>query len=460
MSVARRRRKPQGACASTSSDPALDRFVNDVVALPAGIGTPEERVLDALRTIRGNLAASSTIARYLKLAPAIDGAVGVDVPAAEVLAAVAPPGSGVAQLIDAMLEAEELVSFGIGISAVAALLVSPQREFRAGDLTILAGVFAPEGDPQSLCALVMRWKTTSHDGFHELTFVDLDERVLEDDGSVEDLLIDIAEAATVGALRAKARAILVVGPQIDLELASIERRMLAIAAVRAVAIDVVHVIDDRDLTQLDRSLSNGGYDVLLLWIEAGAQWAWKRRAKFLARGGQVGVVSGQSIPEASDDVRSRLLELVDRTDPDDLGEDEQPYISSLSEDEREEIRRSLADRPIAIAFVGGNETQERHRTAIETDLEQLFAAQVRMSWHSGWGSNWEATRKKVDGELSTDVEVLVLMPFVRTGLGAGLRKAAGAAGRPWIPCTGNGRQSMQQATEQALLVAIRGRALA
>jgi hypothetical protein len=132
-------------------------------------------------------------------------------------------------------------------------------------------------------------------------------------------------------------------------------------------------------------------------------------------------------------------------------DDEQSDATSLSDIEQAEVRQSLADRSITIAFVGGNETQERHRAAIEADLEQRFSGRVVISWHSGWGSNWEATCKRVDGELSKDAEVLVLMPFVRTGLGAGLRKAAGASGRPWIACSGNGRQWMQQAIEQALV---------
>lgn len=453
-----RRRKSQGARASISSDPALDRFVSDVVAIRAELGTPDERVLKALRAIRGGLDTSSIIARYLKLTPAIDAAAATSVPAATVLAGLAPPGSGIAQLIDAMLEADELVSFGIGIPAVASLLASPQREFRAGDVTILAGVFAPDYEPQSRCAVVMRWKTTSHGGFHDVAFVDLDERALEDEGSIEDLLVDIAEEASARPLKTRARALLVVGPQTNVELESVRCRMMAIAAVRQVAIDVVHVVDNRNLTQLDRVLSDGGYDVLLLWIEGGTRWAWKRRERFLGDGGQAAVVSGPDITVASADVRSHLHELLEGPGLDGGEDGEHPDVSSLSEIEQAEVRKSLEDRAITIAFVGGNETQSRRRAAVETDLEQRFGGRVVMSWHSGWGSNWEATRKRVGSELAADAEALVLMPLVRTGLGAGLRKAAGAAGRPWVACTGNGRQSMQQAIEQALLVAIRGRA--
>jgi hypothetical protein len=353
-----------------------------------------------------------------------------------------------------MLEADELVSFGIGISAVASLLASPQREFRVGDVTILAGVFAPDNEPQSLCAVIMRWKTTAHGSFHDVAFVDLDERALEVEGTIEDLLIDIAEVTAARPLKTRTRAVLVLGPQTNVELESVRCRMMAIAAVREVAIDVVHVVDNRNLSQLDKALSDGGYDVLLLWTEGGAQWAWQRRDRFLADGGQAAVVSGPDITAASADVRSRLRELLEGPGGD---ADEQSDVSSLSDTERAEVRKSLADRPIKIAVVGGNETQERHRAAVETELEQRFGGRVVMSWHSGWGSNWEATRKRVDAELAADAEALVLMPLVRTGLGAGLRKAAAAAGRPWVACTGNGRQSMQQAIEQALLVATRGR---
>ena len=451
-----RRRKSQGVRAPTSSDPALDRFVSDVVAIRAEIGTPDERVLKALYAIRDSLPTASTVARYLKLAPAIDGAA-TGVPPAEVLAGLAPPGSAIAQLIDAMREADALVSFGIGISAVASLLISPQREFRAGDMTILAGVFAPDDEPQSRCAVIMRWQTTMHQGFHELAFVELDERALADEGSIEDLLTDIAEATAARPIKTEGRVLLVVGPQLHVDLDSIANQMTAIGAVRELAIDVVHVVDDRNLTQLDRALSDGGYDVLLLWIEGRAQWAWNRRDRFVANGGQAGLVSGLDIAGASADVRLRLHELLDGLASDGDEDGQQHSASGLSEAEHAEVRKSLADRPIMIAFVGGNETQERYRAAIETDLERLFGGRVVVSWHSGWGSNWEATRKRVDSELAADAEALVLMRFVRTGLGAGLRKSAGACRRPWIPCTGAGRQSMQQAIEEALLVAIRGR---
>ncbi len=45
------------------------------------------------------------------------------------------------------------------------------------------------------------------------------------------------------------------------------------------------------------------------------------------------------------------------------------------------------------------------------------------------------------------------MPYTGTLLGRGLRRAAPS----WIPCTGRGRQAMQQAIERALAEAVRRR---
>jgi hypothetical protein len=42
------------------------------------------------------------------------------------------------------------------------------------------------------------------------------------------------------------------------------------------------------------------------------------------------------------------------------------------------------------------------------------------------------------------------MTFVRTNLGRHVRRRCSEEGRPWVPCTGHGRESLRRAIETAV----------
>lgn len=52
-------------------------------------------------------------------------------------------------------------------------------------------------------------------------------------------------------------------------------------------------------------------------------------------------------------------------------------------------------------------------------------------------------------------DAVVLMQFVRTGMGQHVRKLASEHGKPWIPCTGHGLSALQRSITEAILVAAR-----
>lgn len=120
------------------------------------------------------------------------------------------------------------------------------------------------------------------------------------------------------------------------------------------------------------------------------------------------------------------------------------------------VAARLAAGPVRVVFLGGNETQARHRDDLEAALADRFGAgRVEVRWFlSGWGANWADTAEQVEAALD-DADALVVMSFVRTLLGRRVRRAAGERGVPWVPCTGHGRESLRRALEHAVEVAAR-----
>jgi hypothetical protein len=235
------------------------------------------------------------------------------------------------------------------------------------------------------------------------------------------------------------------------------RWLTAIGVVRDVTVEVVTVPDPRSLAHLDAALRERGYDILLLAVDPGDQWAWRRANAFREAGGAVEQVFAIDIPVAVHQVGGFLRDLVGGPDI----EIEQVAVgelaSALSDEQLEEVRAALAAAGAKVVFVGGHETQEQHRATIEAELSRRFRGGVSLVWFGGWGSNWNVIAAAVERELA-DAEALVLMEYMRTELGRTLRRAAGDRGLPWIRCSGSGRQSMQQSIEEALHVMARQRA--
>jgi hypothetical protein len=118
--------------------------------------------------------------------------------------------------------------------------------------------------------------------------------------------------------------------------------------------------------------------------------------------------------------------------------------------------RLRAGRSLRVLFVGGNETQARHKDSLRAALgrrDDTSGARVELDFlHPGFNSNWDKTLADVRAR-GGRLDALVLMPLVRTELGRALRRLASELGIPWVPCTGRGYDSMERALQTALALA-------
>ena len=109
--------------------------------------------------------------------------------------------------------------------------------------------------------------------------------------------------------------------------------------------------------------------------------------------------------------------------------------------------------PVTILFVGGNETQEKYRDRLVAELRDTAPNAIVDFELPGWGANWGRLLDHLDERVSRS-DAVVIMRFVRTGLGRALRRMASKHGRPWIACSGHGFASLQRAIEEAVRVAV------
>jgi len=68
---------------------------------------------------------------------------------------------------------------------------------------------------------------------------------------------------------------------------------------------------------------------------------------------------------------------------------------------------------------------------------------------TGWSGNWGRELPSVESRVA-GARSVVIMRFVPTMLGRALRRLCGEHGRPWVACTGHGRDSMLRAIERAV----------
>ncbi|MBL9085895.1 MAG: hypothetical protein JNM10_02025 [Planctomycetia bacterium] len=102
-----------------------------------------------------------------------------------------------------------------------------------------------------------------------------------------------------------------------------------------------------------------------------------------------------------------------------------------------------------ILFVGGNETQARYDDAVRRDLaERLPHVSVDFQ-HTGWSSNWGRQMAALAQRIG-EADAVVIMRFVRTLLGAHLRRTCSEKGKRWVACTGHGRDSLVRSIEEAV----------
>jgi hypothetical protein len=118
------------------------------------------------------------------------------------------------------------------------------------------------------------------------------------------------------------------------------------------------------------------------------------------------------------------------------------------------VARLLERQEVRLLFVGGNETQRSYRSTIDADLVERYDGRVTVEWFDGaWNVRWMPLAEKAESGYRS-AHALVIMSMVRTNLGKRLRKSAGEAGLPWIPCTGTGRASIRAAIDRAVKVIV------
>lgn len=386
------------------------------------------------------------VSRYLRLSELLTGAqdvAGGD--EAKLIADLAQLSPSLSELIEIMRFADEAVDNGI--AAIERLLTAPPRSISVEDGVVLLGRFAGPTDAGRGRLVILRWRLSGDGPYVDVDTIELDEVV---DHDARAFLATLAEIATDLVGSARARAAVIVGPrQLEIEdVDALRRRFRAIGVVEETAVEVLPVTDVRDLSGLDRALAERGFDVLALWVDGQDQWAWRRARQFEPHHGIARALVGGDLDQVGASLADVLLETVEP--PDEVEHEDIAIDSSLGEDEQAAVR-STVRAGLKIVFVGGNETQAAYRDSIEKALRERFGAGIVISWHGGWSSNWDEIANAVERDME-DSAAVVLMAYVRTGLGAQVRDDVDAHGIPWVPCTGGGRQSMYRAVEQALLI--------
>lgn len=119
----------------------------------------------------------------------------------------------------------------------------------------------------------------------------------------------------------------------------------------------------------------------------------------------------------------------------------------------------VPDRPVRVVFVGGNERQAKIAAYVDSEVAERHGGLVEIEWvHIDWTSSPGMYADKVTGRIAHGADVVILMPLVRTGTGAQIRRSSGDLGVPWVPCTGRGKASVNRSIDEAVQVVCRLRA--
>lgn len=140
----------------------------------------------------------------------------------------------------------------------------------------------------------------------------------------------------------------------------------------------------------------------------------------------------------SDDLRNHCENGLARTSESEVAPDSAPAPRS---------------KPCRIVFVGGNETQERYDESIRREIAADLPNVEILFFHTGWSANWG---RELPTILSAahGADAVVIMQFIRTMLGRRLRSQLS---KPWVACTGHGRDAIIRSTRRAVDITMRRR---
>jgi hypothetical protein len=102
-----------------------------------------------------------------------------------------------------------------------------------------------------------------------------------------------------------------------------------------------------------------------------------------------------------------------------------------------------------VLFIGGNETQEQYDRYLQDQVRSRWPEVALESLYTGWSSNWGRDIASIENAIGR-AGVIVLMKFVRTMLGQKVRALCSEYRRPWVACTGHGRESLVRSIERAV----------
>jgi hypothetical protein len=104
---------------------------------------------------------------------------------------------------------------------------------------------------------------------------------------------------------------------------------------------------------------------------------------------------------------------------------------------------------VSVLYIGGNETQESYVDRITEKLACEWPGVKVEFFLPGWSSSWNKQFENIKPQILTS-DVIVLSPLVRTQFGRHVRKTCDHA-RPWFPCTGKGKKSLDDSIRKAAL---------
>jgi hypothetical protein len=102
-----------------------------------------------------------------------------------------------------------------------------------------------------------------------------------------------------------------------------------------------------------------------------------------------------------------------------------------------------------VLFIGGNETQQQYDEYLHEKVHSKWPAVRLETIYTGWSSNWGREIPKIEGRLAL-AGAVVLMRFIRTMAGRRLRELCSQHKKPWVACTGHGRESLLRSIERAV----------
>jgi tetratricopeptide (TPR) repeat protein len=104
-----------------------------------------------------------------------------------------------------------------------------------------------------------------------------------------------------------------------------------------------------------------------------------------------------------------------------------------------------------ILLIGGNETQQQYASFLQEHVRVAWPGVTLDIEFPGWSSNWGRELPRFETKIQ-NASAVVLLKFVRTLFGHRMRAYCSKYGRPWVPCTGHGRDSIQRAVDRAILL--------